>query len=151
MISYEKIWSTSWSTWTRGWPKHGGRWQSRPRWEQQLENRGWKSSLLREPVNKAQDGSPLGNLVDETAHETAGDISNEEGAGDPGADVEVNLDGVAGDRAVHHLGNGDAGERHPAPHAHCPKRHADCRQKLEDGNTLNLKSYSEIFPIHTKL
>ena len=62
-----------------------------------------------------------GNLVYEAANETADDVSNEEGAGDPGSNVEVDLDWVVGDRSIHHLGNGNAGERHPTPHTHCTK------------------------------
>ena len=50
----------------------------------------------------------LGNLVDQAANEAADHIPDEESACDPGSNVEVDLDRVVRDRAVHHLGNGDA-------------------------------------------
>ena len=48
----------------------------------------------------------LGNLVDQAANEAADHIPNEESACDPGSNVEVDLDRVVRDGAVHHLGNG---------------------------------------------
>ena len=51
-----------------------------------------------------------GHLVYKAADEAADDVSNEEGASDPGANMEVDLDGVVRDCAVHHLGNGNTGE-----------------------------------------
>ena len=50
----------------------------------------------------------LGNLVDQAANEAADHIPNEESACDPGSNVEVDLDRVVRDGAVHHLGDGDA-------------------------------------------
>ena len=57
-----------------------------------------------------------GHLVDVTPGEASDDVPDEEEAGDPGAAVEVDLYGVPGAGASHHLGDGHAGEGHPASH-----------------------------------
>ena len=47
-----------------------------------------------------------GHLVDQTTHETANDVTDEKGARNPRADMEVDLNRIARYGAVHHLGNG---------------------------------------------
>ena len=66
--------------------------------------------ILTKPIRSAI------NLIDDASRNTSDNVSNEEKAGDPTAEEEVDLNRVAGSRPVHHLGDRDAGEGQPSTH-----------------------------------
>ena len=70
------------------------------------------------------------NLVEKSSCKAASDVSDEERAGDPGAEREVDLNGIIGEGAIHHLGDGHAGEGHPAADAGGPGGHPDGSKQL---------------------
>ena len=70
------------------------------------------------------------HLVDVATRQTAQDVPDEEETGDPGAAVEVDLDGVPRDVACHHLGDGHAGEGQP------PARHRGAQGQPHGGQDL---------------
>ena len=70
------------------------------------------------------------NLIDNSSCKAADNVANEEEAGDPGAEEEVDLDRVVGRRPVHHLGDGHAGEGEPAANDGGPEGDAYCSQHL---------------------
>ena len=86
------------------------------------------------------------NLIDNSSRNAANDVANEEEAGDPGAEEEVDLDRVVDRRPVHHLGDCHTGEGEPTPNNGGPKRDAYCSQHLrstsgtghgmDDGSTI---------------
>ena len=78
------------------------------------------------------------NLIYKSSCNTADDVANEEEAGDPGAEEEVDLDRVVDRRAVHHLGDRHAGEGEPTPNNGGPKRDAYCSQHLRPTSDMGL-------------
>ena len=70
------------------------------------------------------------NLIDDSSCKAANNVANEEEAGDPGAEEEVNLDRVVGRRPVHHLGDRDTREGEPAANDGGPEGDSYCSQHL---------------------
>ena len=70
------------------------------------------------------------NLIDNSSCKAADNVANEEEAGDPGAEEEVDLDRVVGRRPVHHLGDRHAGEGEPATNNGGTEGDTYCSQHL---------------------
>ena len=70
------------------------------------------------------------NLIDESSCKAADNVADEEEAGDPGAEEEVDLDRVVGRRPLHHLRDRHAREGEPAANDGGPEGDAYCSQHL---------------------